>query len=395
MVYRVPFVDPGKNYRMIQSEMDEAYRDVMTHGDLILRRHLRDFEEHLAEFVGTKYAVGLNSGYHALLISLLAAGIGPGDEVIVPSHTCLATASAVVNAGALPVLVDVASDYNIDPENIEEAISPSTRAIMPVHLNGRVCEMDVIMRLAEERGLVVIEDACQSLGGRFEGRAAGTFGVTGCWSFYPFKILGGYGDNGAITTDDAEVARFAKRYRYNGEDRETGQYHCHGVTCLMDNLQAAFLDAKLKHLLEWIDRRRAVAAMYRDGLSGVGDLALPHFEDARFEDVFQNYVVRTEKRDELVEHLEGEGVEVLVHWPIPYYRHRLPGLIDRGFQETEAISREVVSLPMNVELDDEQVEYVIASVRSLYEVGDSRNAESLRRARCHPPCAGLPGRPSS
>jgi len=366
MAYRVPFVNPGKNYAMICEEIDAAYADVMTHGDLIMRGHLREFEARLAEFVGTKFAVGLNSGYHALFISMLAAGIGPGDEVIVPAHTFLATASAVVNAGAKPVLVDVAPDYNIDVTKLEEAVTPATKALVPVHLNGRLCNMDAVRVFAEEHELIVIEDACQSLGGQFQGRQAGSFGLTGCWSFYPFKILGGYGDSGAITTNDSDIARFASLYRYNGEDRETGEYHHHGVTCLMDNLQAAFLNVKLSYLPDWIERRRAVASAYREGLSGVGDLVLPHFDDPRFEDVFQNYVIRTKSRDELVEHLREAGVEVLVHWPTPYYKHKALGLEDRGFPETEAISREVISLPMNVELDDEQVEYTVESVRSFF-----------------------------
>ena len=366
MTYRVPFVDPGKNYKMIKEEIDAAYEEVMTRGDLIMRDQLRAFEENLARFVGTKYAVGLNSGYDALHISMLAAGIGPGDEVIVPAHTFVATASAVVNAGGTPVLVDVGKDYNIDVEKTEEAITPRTKAILPVHLNGRICEMDTIMDLAEKHGLVVVADACQSLGATFNGQRAGTFGLTGCWSFYPFKILGGYGDNGAITTDDPEVAKFARLLRYNGEDRETGAYYHHGSTCLMDNLQAAFLDVKLQHLPEWIDRRRAIAEQYRDGLSEIGDLRLPHYSDPRFEDVYQNYVVRTSQRDKLAKHLKENGVEVLIHWPKPYYQYEGLGLSDRGFPETEAISKDVLSLPMNVEISDEQVEYVIKKVQAFF-----------------------------
>ena len=366
MAYEVPFVDPRQNYKMIEKEIDAAYKEVMSKGDLIMRDHLRVFEENLARFVGTKYAVGLNSGYDALHISMLAAGISPGDEVIVPAHTFVATASAVVNAGGTPVLVDVGKDYNINVENIEEAITPRTKAILPVHLNGRVCEMGTVMGLAKDHGLVVVEDACQSLGAMFNGQRAGMFGLTSCWSFYPFKILGGYGDNGAITTDDPEVAKHARLLRYNGEDKGTGIYYYHGFTCLMDNLQAAFLDVKLLRLPEWIERRREVAVKYRDGLSGIGDLQLPHFTDPRFEDVYQNYVVRTSLRDELARHLEENGVEVLIHWPKPYYQYKALGLSDRGFPETEAISKEVLSLPMNVEISDEQVECVIKRVQEFF-----------------------------
>ena len=240
MAYRVPFVNPGKNYRQIKGEIDAAYDEVMSKGDLIMRGQLTDFEKHFAAFVGTKYAVGLNSGYHALLLSLIAGGVSDGDEVIVPAHTFVATASAVVNAGAAPVLVDVGPDYNIDTAKIEERVTDKTKALIPVHLNGRMAKMDAVLDIAARHGLIVIEDACQSLGATYEGKSAGSLGLTGCWSFYPFKILGGYGDGGAITTNDPEVARKAALLRYNGEDRETGEYHYHGMTCLLDNMQAAF-----------------------------------------------------------------------------------------------------------------------------------------------------------
>jgi dTDP-4-amino-4,6-dideoxygalactose transaminase len=202
MAYRVRFVDPARNYRLIKTEIDAAYFDVMTTGQLIDRQHLRSFEENLARFVGSKYAVGLNSGYDALHMSLRAAGIGPGDEVIVPAHTFVATCSAVVNVGATPVLVDVGKDFNIDCDRIEESVTRKTRGIIPVHLSGWMADMPRVMAIAEKHELTVVEDACQSLGSSIDGKRAGSWGLTGCWSFYPFKILGGYGDGGAITTDD-------------------------------------------------------------------------------------------------------------------------------------------------------------------------------------------------
>src|SRR6516162_8095875 len=264
--YSVPFVDPKTHYRRLKSEIDFAITDTLAKGDLILRQQLRDFEQHLAEFVGTKYAVGVNSGYHALHFSLLAAGLGPGDEVITVGHTFVATVSAIVHTGAKPVLIDVRDDYNMDPEKLVAAITPRTKAILPVHLNGRVCKMDQILTIAEKRGLAVIEDAAQALGASFAGRQAGSFGLAGCFSFYPFKSLGGLGDGGAVTTDDAEVARFATLVRFNGEDRQTGEFHHHGYTALLDNVQAAVLDVKLRHLPAWIEHRREIARQYRAGL---------------------------------------------------------------------------------------------------------------------------------
>jgi len=366
MAYKVHFVDPGKNYRMIKTELDAAYFDVMSTGQLINRAHLKMFEENLARFVGTKYAVGLNSGYDALHMSLRAAGIGPGDEVIVPAHTFVATCSAVVNVGATPVLVDVAPDFNMDVTKIEEAITERTRAMIPVHLNGRMADMVRVMEIADRYELKVIEDACQSLGASLRGRRAGAWGLTGCWSFYPFKILGGYGDGGAITTDDPEVAKFATRMRFNGEDRTTGEYHGHGFTCLLDNLQAALLDVKLRHLPAWIIRRKVIAERYREGLSGIKDLVLPHYDTSEFDDVYQNYVVRSKQGNAFSEHVRENGVEVLVQFRKPYYQHTNLRLVDRGFPETEAISREVCSLPMNVELEDHEIDYVIKVCRSFY-----------------------------
>jgi len=338
----------------------------MSNGDLIDRRQLREFEENLARFVGTKYAVGLNSGYDALHLSLRAAGIGPGDEVIVPAHTFVATCSAVVNVGATPVLVDVGPDFNINVDLIEEAITPRTRAIIPVHLNGWMADMPRIMEIAQRYHLVVVEDACQSLGASIHGKKAGSWGLTGCWSFYPFKILGGYGDGGAITTNDPDVALFVRRMRFNGEDRETGEYHGHGFTCLLDNLQAAFLNVKLRYLPQWIQRRQALAERYRQGLEDIPDLVLPHYEKPGFVHVYQNYVVRSKQGDAFSNYLKENGVEVLTQFRKPYYKHKALKLVDRGFPETEALSREVCSLPMNVEIDDEEVDYVIEVVRSFY-----------------------------
>ena len=363
---KVRFVEPIKVYRMIKDELDAAYFDVMSKGELIDRSHLRSFEENLARYVGTKYAVGLNSGYDALHMSLRAAGIGTGDEVILPAHTFVATCSAAVIVNATPVLVDVAKDFNIDVDKIEAAITPRTKAIIAVHLSGYMADMPRIMRIAEKHNLVVIEDACQSLGSSIDGKMAGSIGLTGCWSFYPFKILGGYGDGGAITTNDPVVAIFARRMRFNGEDRETGEYHGHGFTCLLDNLQAAFLDVKLRHLPAWIERRKAIAETYRRGLSDLPDLLLPHYDKPGFDHVYQNYTLRAKQGDEFSEYLKKNGIEVLTQFRKPYYRHEALKLVDRGFPETEAISREVCSLPMNVEISVEEIEYVIQTARASY-----------------------------
>lgn len=366
MKRKVRFVNPARVYQDIKDELDAAYFDVMSKGELIDRGHLRSFERNLAAFVGTKYAVGLNSGYDSLHLSLRAAGIGPGDEVIVPAHTFVATCSAVVNVGATPVLVDVARDFNIDVDQIEDAITPRTRGIIPVHLSGYMADMPAIMKMARKHKLVVVEDACQSLGSSIRGKRAGAWGLTGCWSFYPFKILGGYGDGGAITTNNADVALFVRRMRFNGEDRDSGEYHGHGFTCLLDNLQAAFLDVKLRHLPAWIVRRKAIAERYRKALSDLPDLLLPHYSRPGFDHVYQNYTVRSKQGNEFSEFLKANGIEVLTQFRKPYYRHKALKLQSRGFAETEALSREVCSLPMTAELTDEEVDCVIKTVRKFY-----------------------------
>jgi len=366
MAYRVPFVDPKKHYARLKAEIDAAIVDCLSRGDLVLRQQLRDFEENLAAYLGLKYAVGVNSGYHALHFSLLAAGVGPGDEVITSAHTFVATVSAIVHCGAKPVLVDVRDDYNLDPECFEVAISSRTKAVIPVHLNGRACEMSAISSVAERHGITMIEDAAQALGAEFKGVKAGAFGLTGCFSFYPFKILGGVGDGGAIVTNDPEVARVVRLLRYNGEDRETGEYHYHGYTALLDNVQAAVLDVKLRHLSEWIEHRRLIARRYREGLSALPGLTLPHFsEDCRL-DVFQNYVVRTKNRDELRDHLRLRGVETLIHWPKPMWHHKDLGLPDVRLPETERICHEVVSLPMSAETTAEHVTITVEAISEFF-----------------------------
>jgi dTDP-4-amino-4,6-dideoxygalactose transaminase len=366
MIDKVKFVNPARLYSMIKDELDAAYFEVMSKGDLIDRGQLKTFEENLAKFVGTKYAIGLNSGYDSLQLSLRAAGIGQGDEVIVPAHTFVASCSAIVNVGANPILVDVAKDFNIDVTKIEEVITKKTKAIMPVHLSGWMADMPQIMKIAQAYNLIVIEDACQSLGSSINGKGAGAWGLTGCFSFYPFKILGGYGDGGAITTNDKDVADYVRRMRFNGEDRETGEYYGHGFTCLLDNLQAAFLNVKLKHLPKWIKRRQQIANIYKQALSDIPDLLLPHYNRIGFEHIYQNYTIRSKQGNEFSEYLKKNGVEVLTQFRKPYYKHERLNLIDRGFPETEALSREVCSLPMCVEINDEEIDYVIKVVRKFY-----------------------------
>ncbi|WHZ23095.1 MAG: Aminotransferase, DegT/DnrJ/EryC1/StrS family [Nitrospira sp.] len=366
MTFRVPFIDPREHYAKLKSEIDRAITNCLANGDLVNRQQLRDFEHHLTEFVGVKYAIGVNSGYHALYFALLGAGVGPGHEVITVAHTFVATVSAIVHCGAQPVLIDVGPDFNMNVELIEPAITSRTKALLPVHLNGRLCDMEKILTLADKYGLAVIEDAAQALGATFDGICAGSQGRAGCFSFYPFKVLGGFGDGGAITTNDPQLARMATLLRYNGEDRETGEYHYHGQTALLDNVQAAVLDVKLRYLPEWIAHRRRIADLYRRGLSGITPLRVPHFDETRRNDIYQNYVVRTTLRDQLRAYLKEQGIETLVHWPKPMWEHRGLGLAAPDLPETSSLCREVLSLPMSAETMDDQVATIVSCIQTFF-----------------------------
>ncbi|MFC1908806.1 DegT/DnrJ/EryC1/StrS family aminotransferase [Chloroflexota bacterium] len=369
MSYRVRFVDYPLHYHRLEGEIDAAINEVLNGGDLIMRQQLSQFENNIASFVGVDYAVGLNSGTDALHLSLVAAGVGPGDEVITVAHTFVATVAAIVHCGATPVLVDVGEDSNMDIGQVEQALSPNTRAIIPVHLNGRLCDMERLMTIANKNNIAVIEDAAQALGASFDGKNAGSFGLSGCFSFYPAKILGGFGDGGILVTSDRKLAEKIRLLRDHGQQRETGEILCYGFNSRLDNLQAAILDVKLKYLPQWIERRRELAALYEKGLSDVSQIQtpVPPQTSGRFFDVYTNYVLRTQERDKLVAHLRASSIEILVSWPIPMHHNKELGLSHFHLPETERISKEVLSLPLNTEISNEQVEFVIESIKSFYK----------------------------
>ena len=378
MSYKVPFVDYPTQYRRLENEILAIIKDVLlTRADFILRDDLKDFENNIASFLGVDYAIGVNSGTDAIYLSLRAAGLGAGDEIITVGHTYVATVASIVHCGATPVLVDVGDDFNMDMQQLEQAISPRTRAIIPVHLNGRLCNMEKLMDIANRHNLLVIEDAAQALGATFDGQKAGSFGLTGCFSFYPAKILGAAGDAGLVVTNDNSIAE--KIYLLRDHGRKTkDEWVCFGFNSRLDNLQAAILNMKLKYLPQWLERRRELANIYHQGLSDLSacnaQAGVPHVKlppppqtEDRYFDVFQNYVIRCQQRDKLVEHLKECGIEVLISWPKPMHHHEALGLKHFKLPETEKISKEVVSLPMNTEISNEQVEYVINCVRNFYK----------------------------
>lgn len=365
MAYKVRFIDYPEHYRRIWGETLGSIEACLTKGDLIMREQLDQFESDLAEFVGVKHAIGLNSGTDALFFSLKAAGIRPGDEVITVSHTFVATIAAIEYCGARPVLIDVGDDMNMDTDLIEKVISKHTKAIIPVHLNGRLCNMEKIIAVAERHNLIVIEDSAQSLGAKFCGKNAGSFGLTGCFSFYPAKILGCAGDGGALVTDNDTIADKTRLLRDHGYKRSTGDIVFYGYNSRLDNIQAAILNVKLKYLPDWIARRREIANMYQDGLEDISGLVLPPKPEERndYYDVFQNYVIRSSKRDSLHKYLQEKGIETLISWPKPTHHHPPLHLSQFNLPMTERLSKEVLSLPLFPEISDANVQYVIETLK--------------------------------
>lgn len=365
-MYKVPFVNYSLQYRVLEKEIDAAMKDVLLRGDLINRSDVENFEKTLASFVGTKYAVGLNSGTDALIFSLLAAGIKERDEVITVSHTFVATIAAIVHCKAKPILIDIGDDFVINIDELEKAITSKTKAIIPVYLNGHLCDMEKLMTIAKKYNLIVIEDAAQSLGAKFNGRVAGSFGLTGCFSFYPAKILGCFGDGGAVTTNDEGVAEKCQLLRDHGQKTKIDLV-CYGWNSRLDNLQAAVLNVKIRYLPEWIRRRREIAEFYYGGLKDVAGIKLPLKSDNRYFDVYQNYVIRVPKRDELFSFLKENGVETLIKDPIPNHFQRGLNLAHFRLKNSEDFAKEVISLPMYPELTNEQVEYVAECLRGFYK----------------------------
>ncbi len=385
---KVRFVNPQKQYQDHKEEFIAAFDDVLSRGAIVMQKDLTELEDAFANFVGTKYAIGVNSGTSAVYLGLRAAGVKPGDEVLTVAHTFIASISCVYLAQATPVLLDVGQDFNMDVKLIEKALTPKTTAIEPVHLNGRLCDMEVIMDIAKRKGLLVVEDAAQALGASLrlsDGtiKKAGSFGNAGCFSLYWAKALGGWGNNGMLVTNDDTVAQKARLMRYNGEDRERRHFYYHGHNLLMDNLHAALLNVKMKYFPEWLTRRKEIAELYREGLFSVSQVQTPHFADDRFSDIYTNYVIRAERRDELKKYLDEQGIETLVSWPVPTYtepvftdpnlnrEHTTPLLISStgmvsALPETEKICKEVISLPIYPELTNEDISSVVHSIQAFY-----------------------------
>ena len=360
---KVPYLDLKAQYRSIKPEIDAAITRVLESAQFVLGPEVAGFERDFAAYCGASECIALNSGTSALHLALLAAGIGPGDEVITVPFTFVASIAAVLYAGAKPVLVDIdPRSFTMDPAAIEAAITPRTKAILPIHLYGQSADMDPIMEVARRHSLVVIEDAAQAHGAKYKARPVGSIGDMACFSFYPGKNLGAYGEGGAVTTSNPEYARTIRMLRDWGQDRK---YHhlLRGYNYRMEGFQGAILRVKLRHLEKWTETRRSIVRHYNEQLAECGIETPSEMPWARH--VFHVYTIRTEDRDGLQSALTAEGIQTGVHYPVP--AHLQPAYSDLGYQrgafpESEKAAEEVLSLPLYPEMTDDQIQKVSQAV---------------------------------
>ncbi|MEU1762955.1 DegT/DnrJ/EryC1/StrS family aminotransferase [Micromonospora sp. NPDC005652] len=356
----VPFVDLPAQIAIVRAEIEKRFAQIIDTTSFVLREHCQRFEDEFSRYLGTGHAIGVGNGTDALVLALRAIGLRPGDEVITAANSFIATAEAVVLAGGRPVLVDVDErTYNIDPARVYEALTPRTRAIIPVHLYGQPAPMRPLLDLARDRGLAVIEDAAQAHGARYDGRRVGALGTLGCFSFYPTKNLGAFGDAGGVVTDDEELAVRVRKLRDHG-GLTADAHDIVGQNSRMDALQAAVLSVKLAYLDEWNDRRRHRAAHYAQRLAALADqVTTPHADG---DHIYHIYVVRVPapRRDPLLRYLRAHGIGAGVHYPGPIHRTGAFAhlSLDGQLPVAELLNNEMLSLPMHAELSESDIDYV-------------------------------------
>ncbi|MFM6852654.1 MAG: DegT/DnrJ/EryC1/StrS family aminotransferase [Sphingopyxis sp.] len=366
----VPFFDWAGLFNERKEEFSRVMMDTASRGGFILQKDVDDFERNLAEFIGVKHVIGVADGTNAILLGLRASGVKAGDEIIVPSHGFIAAIQSIHYAGATAVPVELADhDWLIDPAAIEAAITPRTTAIMPVHVNGRACQMDVIMDIAKRHNLAVYEDSAQAAGAKLDGVGAGCWGQWGTYSFYPSKTLGCFGDAGALVTNDDGIAAAVRAMRNHGANEQKSiplDVSTWGTNCRLDNIHAALLNYKLTYYGEAIARRREIAAQYHAAFSDIAELRLPPAPDAdpRYFDIYQNYEMCLDRRDALRAYLSERQIGTIVQWG-GFGIHQLKGLgFTQDCPKTDRFFETSLLLPMNHILTNDQVDHVIASVRA-------------------------------
>ena len=364
---KVPFFDYPRAYLDEREKLIEVFDEVGSRGAFIMQQDMRDFEDKLAKYTGAKYAIGVANATDGLEFSWMALGLRPGDEVICCSHTMLATAAAIKTAGGTPVPVELGYDNLIDPEAVEAAINPRTVGIMPTQLNGRTCDMDRIMSIAEKHHFFVVEDAAQALGSTFKGRHAGTFGDAAAISFFPAKVLGCLGDGGGVITNDYGVYDKIYQLHDHGRDDE-GEIKSWGRNSRLDNLQAAILNYRIDDYDKIIARRREIASMYQQQLGGLEELQLPPSPDADSDhfDIYQNYELQADRRDELKAFLAENNIGTLIQWGgKAVHQWESLGFIVK-LPKVELFFERCIMLPMNMFIDDDDVNYVCEKVKAFY-----------------------------
>jgi len=367
------FVDLAAQYKIIKKEINAVIQEVLDRCRFIGGEEVETLEKEIAKFLGVKYTIGVNSGTDALSLSLKALGIGLGDEVITTPFTFIATAEAIVNLGAKPVFVDInPRTFNINPDKIEEKITQRTKAIIPVHLFGQVADMDKIMKTSRRHGLYVIEDAAQAIGAEYKGRKAGTIGNCGCFSFFPSKNLGTYGDGGAVITDNKRLADKIKLLRNHGSSaKEKYRNLILGTNSRLDTIQAAILRVKLNYLEKWNKKRAENAAYYTRLFREVKDMVTPHIEQNTIH-IFHQYTIRVNKkiRKKLIDYLNREGIPTQIYYPLPLHLQpvfKYLGYKKGDFPEAEKAAKEVLSLPIYPELSQKDQNFIIKKIKEFYE----------------------------
>ena len=366
---KIPFFNYGELFTRFEDDFMRIFQDVGRRGAFIMQKDLVDFEEALKSFLNVKHVFGVADGTNALMIGLLSLGIGAGDEVIVPSHTYIASAASVKMVGATPILCDIGPDNLICPKSAESKITDKTKAIMPVNVNGRCCAMDPLFEVAKKHGVMIVEDSAQALGARYKGQCAGTFGKFGTFSFYPAKVLGCFGDGGAIVTNDDDVAAKLMLWRDHGRN-EDGAVVGWGTNSRLDNMQAAFLHHKLKHYHEDMARRREIATMYQNGLGELSQLDLPRGPEADSDhyDIYQNYELAADDRDNLQAALRDAGIGAIQQWAgVMVHQFDALGFEDQqNLPDTTRFSQRALMLPMNMTMTNDDVQYIIDKIKAFY-----------------------------
>lgn len=368
---KVPILDLKVQFRAIRQEILTVIEEVCDDQGFVLGTRVECLEEALAKFCGTSHAVGVASGSDALLLSLMALDVGPGDEVITSPFTFFSTAGVISRLHAKPVFVDIQADtFNINPDQLADAISERTKAIVPVHLFGQCAEMEKIAQIAAQSGVSVIEDACQAIGAARNGVRVGGFGYAGCFSFFPSKNLGGFGDGGLITTHDPEVADRLRALRVHGS-RSDYHHHLIGMNSRLDALQAAVLHVKLKYLDTWTEQRRRNAERYHELFQNAGLLdriTLPHVDQANYH-VYNQFTIRTPKRDQLSTYLTQHGVGNKIYYPVPLHLqecYQVLGYRQGQLPVSEQAAKDVLSLPIYSELSPDQMAYVVETIQAFF-----------------------------